>query len=347
LRGFPFLFGTPPISGRIVPPTLRAQIRKRRKVMGEMGEVVSELMEEEIVIPKGEEEDTLPGEGETPKEEPAPDPVQANIEELRQHSAGIQRALHEERKQRQNLQGRLEQITEMIAKAGEAKEGGKEETVSVNGQKIPIDFDEDGNPYLDVSKLDGLNKKDSAEIAMVNAQLFRQRMETENERVKSSVVQRNEAYQDAKARLDDAYGFLDGAFSYWVQANGINPKTMTIDDAIEVLSSDPQLTAEFNKRYPGVDIDIVLEGHDTKGKTVNPRKFERALKLFTQQPAKTDSLDALKKLNNKPNSFAAMTNQRSAGEKTLNDLADMSQESFNRLSDTDIEKILRVARQKE
>jgi hypothetical protein len=339
------------------------------------GEIEEPIDEEKLETDSSEKEgvkdpDTPSEEEEAEKQEPPTvESLQAKLDELEKANKGLQNDIYEARDERRGkigeLTGRLNQVTELIAKAREGKQGTAEEedqTVDVAGQKIPIKFDDDSNPYVDPKDLEHLTKSEVKEVEnkvdkIEQTQAVRDRNDAQTQAIQT-VLSSDEAYPNAFRSLDEAFKFLDTELEQIVREKDIDVKTLTPDGAMDLLEASESTMKAFRQKYPNADIETVIEGRMlTPNGQINTRKLRKALNALkapggdetTATTAETnkDKLKTLKAITSKPSNLSGMRNQRGTAGMSLDDMANITQEDFENMSDTDVAKLERLLRDEE
>lgn len=295
--------------------------------------------------------------------------LQEKIKELEKESIGRLKDLRSEREKRQALEAKVSTVTELIARSRAPKEAEPteaEETVKAGKKTIPVKFDDNGDPYIDVDDLKGLT---ASEVKSVEKQLgdkidrleqndvsTAQQLRIVNE-VKS-VLSMDEAYPQAFGKLEEAFQMMDQRVTALIERRGIDPKGLDLDQCIEILESDKTFMKEFKSKYPSVDVDTVIEARAlTPSNRVNRRKMVRALDALksTTETAnggakpedKKGGLSKTLKALTSARNLAGVKNQKGTRETSLVDLAELDIDDFMSLKDSDIKELERALRDDE
>ncbi|MBU0476376.1 MAG: hypothetical protein KKF62_19675 [Bacteroidetes bacterium] len=282
---------------------------------------------------------------EKPSKEPS---IEERLAELEKANAGLKSDLIKERGRRQTSDGRLHQLGEMITMAKEGKASSEEpmpEPEFPNGG-IPVQFNEDGNPYIDpkdlgriqkplVDKVDALGQKASLTDTQINYQ-----------RKLGNIIASDEAFEPASKKLSAAYSDLSKTFDKYIADNSLSPPT-SLDEAIEMIDSS-SVGKEFSGKYPNIRVDDVIEAF------TSPRKFKTALNAFVSigdtgelKKGGKGISPTLRALAKKAKSPVGVQNQSGKTGLGLDDIASINVEDFIGMSDADVAKIERALLQEE
>lgn len=298
-----------------------------------MGEPEKEEgLEKEVV----EEAELKEPSEETGEETPSPGAEEAipDMAELQRTISGLKKGISAERGKRQQLEGRIQTITSMLDMARERK---KEETPAEKKvDRIPVSFDEEGNPYVAPEQLEGLTSRQlkamEEKLARIEQSQGVNVQQSSVQRTIQSVVSEDTAYPASYSMLTRARTDLSQIASDYLQENDLQAPT-TIDAFLDLIE-EAGLDKVFMQKYPGVKPEIVAEAF------VHPRKLRKALKALSSSEAKdTGGINpTLKALSGKPGTLAGKRNQ---GAKTsgLDKLADLSTDDFLNLSDAEVAQL--------
>lgn len=294
--------------------------------------MAEEILENEL---ENEEEIVL-------ENEAAEDDLQAKVDALIKEKDGLYKEMIAERRTRQELksqsqalQEQFETVKQVLSEIKESKTSGKQK-----GSGIKLKYDDDGDPYIDPKDLEGFIAPVKERIEAVQGDSISQSIQLENTKRINTVLQSDPAYAEGYRAVQEAWGFLDGEFNKYVIQNGIDPKTLTLESALEMIESG-EIGQSFADKFPGLDIDTVSDAF-TVGSDglVNTRKLKKAVRLAS--PKKNQKMDNLKFVAGKPNNLATQPNRKGGSGRTLDDLADISVDDFMNLSDADVAKLERA-----
>ena len=291
------------------------------------------------------------------KPEESIESLSKRVEALAKEKDGMYKEMLSERKTRQELKGRLDAITELMAQAQANREkavnAGAEAAVEGSvktSQGIPVSFDENGNPF--VNPKDIPKGTDSAEMAALKKELaalknqqFYQQAVDKNQQILAGVLGKDERFPLAYAQVQQAYRYLDAATDHIIKSNGLDVDGVNLDDMLGML--EEEYGDEFDDKFPGLRMDLVVEAC-TSGANglLRPYKVQKALSVAANHLAGTtkgkQQLKNLQVLTGKPGNLSGMRNQKGTVGRTLGDIANMSVSDFERMSDADFDKLQRA-----
>ena len=277
--------------------------------------------------------------------------TQTKLSDLQKSFTGQFSALKEERGKRQNLQGRLEEISSTLKDIQAAKAEVKEEPDA--NLSIPVEIDEEGTATISQKVIDDLvaerlklleDKVGKVEAATTESD-NRTRQEKETSKIIDNIVAENETFPKAHNALNGAVKWLDERLIPKLEEDGFKttPPTGTILDVLD----GTEIESEFEKQFPGVSLDVIVRAHDSK------RDLRAALKHLSPEEEKAEEKDdktdmkTLASLAKKPSNLTGETNQKETRGLTLDMIASIDTEDMLEMSDDEIAKLLRVAEREE
>ena len=298
--------------------------------------------------------------------------LQSQVDGLLRANRGLKNDLVDQRGRRaqqeavsQQLQGKIDQISNTFSQALQARQGPEEipEEQRVPG-KLPVDFEDDGTPFVDTK---GIFDLQTGEMQKVQSQIQPNIQELQNQlaqltaytshkealdqqtRGLNALIGSNPSYPDGLKQLTGQWQALNSMFESFLSDNSL-PVPKSIDEAISVILSSPVKTA-FQKQFPNTDVELLTEAFTTPNQAILERKLKRMLDGITPQIPATqleqgmgETLTALAK---KPGNLSGVRNQAASAETTLSRVEAMSQDDFNKLSDSDMDKIHDLLAQEE
>jgi len=301
-------------------------------------EVSIETDEDVDIEDTGEEDDTAPTPGE---DDDTSTDVAAKLAELEDSNRGLVKSLTAQRGIRQDLQGQLDGIKEAL---DQFKTNAENNTGTVDdvGTSIPINFDDEGNPFLDPANLPTTQNADiqalQQEINALRATTNATAIETNERAALNNLLGEKEGYTKAHEEVTKAWTYLkDDIFDAYLVEKGIQaPKTA--DQAIDIAMGSKKIGEQFTKKFPTLNMESVLEAH----LIATPRYLRKALDLaLVDASSSHESLDLTK-----PTSLAAANSSGGdSAESLLSRVANMSNDEFGALDTKTMEKIDRLLAQ--
>jgi hypothetical protein len=293
--------------------------------------------------------------------------LKADLDKLSKANTGLRHALTEERNKRQTFEGRLQGISETFASALEKKQAAKEPEEPVEEpipDKIPIDFDDDGSPFMktqDILKLVKMRPADMENMSLpqlkklesqVNqiSSYFVQNQVSQVQRTEiDSLIRSNPEYPAQFQTLIGQWKQLNNMYDTYISENNL-PVPGSLDDAVHQIVSGP-VSKEFLKLNPNADLELLVEAFTTPNLKTQQRKLQKAmdnqLKITTKPDSNLEKQN-LSTLSKKPTNLGKITNQSSGNaDTTIERVAEMSLDDFLSLSDSDTAKIKSLLRKQE
>jgi hypothetical protein len=267
--------------------------------------------------------------------------IAKKMSELEIANKGLIKSLSAQRGIRQGLQEQLDEIKTAVATFKETKDL-ENELDDKKYSNIPIDFDEEGNLYLDTSKLMNLSTGDNAELLELKNQVDMLRNATTTMHTKASesealntLLSENEGYADAHKKVSSAWDYLkDDLFDDYLVKRGIAAPT-TADQAIDIALNSKTINDAFTKKFPSLNMESVLEAH----LIATPRYVRKALNLAITEANNTNELLD----TDRPASLArANSSGGEVNETLLARVANMPTEEFMNLDARTMAKIDRL-----
>jgi len=300
-----------------------------------------EVVEEEVVETdaKKTDEATPPPSGESD--------LMSRLEELERSNAGLKRAVSEERRGKQEVKGKLEQINSLLAESMQRKaEQPKEKAADL--PKIPVEVDENGNITIDPKYFKDLMKSQlgefTAPVKEIQEQVAATRQSQEQERafnkLVSEVLSEDDAYQSAYQKIQRGATWLNNQVVQLQEEHGIKG-FIDPDTALDALSGTV-IETEFNKAFPDLDFERTMKAYDSK------YSLRMALRSATVKPTKLQGKPGLdpekaKKVLGKPNSLARARDQKNVqGGISEDTLSGLSYEDIDNLTPAERDKLMKV-----
>lgn len=307
--------------------------------------------EEEVSAPPAEsadtadpkEEEVKPEEGEEPKpeEEPAKpvEPAQeaptaeqlaARVAELEKINNGLLQAKTassaKARQAQEALQAAQEQLK--LVQAQPKPDPKPEEETRQPVDRLKVEFDEDGNPYVPVESLP-VNQDLTQKVSELEKQLSdtAQNLKvSQEERVRAETLKNflseKDGYQEAYVQVKDQWEYIRRELFEQIVASKGLPKPQTQAEALEI-ASDPDFQAAFKTKFPTGDAESVMQAYLFGGRYFERKALDAILEKqtppSTHKPLPTD----------KPQPLATVTGASQAGDDDdLQKYADMSMDDF-------------------
>lgn len=267
--------------------------------------------------------------------------LQAQVDELNKEKHGLLKAKQAEVQKRQELSGRLNQLTETVNQILETRSAAAPQepaAAQASSKGIPITFDDDGEAFLahdDANaivapyqqRIDQLEKELQLSSASQNA-------EAEAERVKASIVGEDERYYLANSKYQAARKWVVDRVLDFQEAQGLSGE-VTSGFALDYIF-DNDSAEEFNQRYPGMNLVDVVTAEDSQHHfrtTLN--NIAEAVAPQTPEPTEPrQRMDGrFQKVLNKPSGLGSATNAQAGALTITEKVGNLSVDDIMNLSD--------------
>lgn len=289
-----------------------------------------------------------------PNDEPEDKPddryvsLEAKLDELANEKKGLYKELKGERQKRQELTGRLEQLTGTIqqiinSRSEQSKEDGTTEKKTVKG--IPVEFTEDGDALIPQDALASITKPYEEKIAALEKYLQTANHSQQKEKAADELINRliseDDRYPDAYRAYQKARTWVNDRVIDWMEDNNLEGE-MTSGQALDYVV-DKDMEEEFSKRFPGLDIERVVTAEDSQ--RLFRRMLENVAGTFdddqTNTNTKTDTRDEskVKKLMKKPSGLGSSSNAKAGDLSVIDKAADLTTDDIMGMSDKQIAEL--------
>lgn len=303
--------------------------------MGDNTDFLDEIVDDEANTPD-------PGDAILPQEEETPPPSKgfdpAVIADLEKKSKGFYDNMKEERRKRQDIQSELDRIKGTVAAILEMRK--QPAVVEELGKKpkfngLPVAETEDGELYVPSDHLQTVIAPYEQKIAALEQRLqqtnIQQNVETETQRVLQSIVGEDESFGPAFQKYQAARKWVNDRVIEYQRETGMRGQ-MTSGQALDTVFSDDSIEQEFTKRFPGFNVEDVVQAEDSQ------RLFRRTLKNISSvlQPKEPDKItnERFQRVLKKPAGLGSSTNAKGATLSISEKLGDLSPSDIMALTDS-------------
>jgi hypothetical protein len=279
--------------------------------------------------------------------------LRKEIDDLNKEKHGLLKNVKQERSRRQEISGRLSQLTDTVNGILEAKNkptGPAPEQDPKKG-KLPVTWTEDGEGFIQADKIDEMLTPYQERIAeleqMVQNSTARNSAEIEVEKIRQAIVGEDERYEPAYRKYQAARKWVVDQVTDFQRANDVG-RPITSGEALDYVFADKDLEAEFNSAYPNMDLTDIVTAEDSQ------RHLRRTLSnLATAMSPSEDQSNARKpdsrfqKVLNKPSALGNNANAKSGHESVLDKIHSLKAEDYMDLTDSQIDALLRAVAEEE
>jgi hypothetical protein len=276
--------------------------------------------------------------------------LQALVQANEKEKQGLLKAVKEERSKRQEMGGRLDQITNTLNSMLDQRETliqsqNQKDEATLKG--IPVEYDDDGDGYINAdNRLQEMISPHEEKVAALEKELAATRAavaaQNEYNETVNALIGENEAYEPAHRQYKTARKWISDKVADWSVQNGWRG-TMDSKEALTHVI-DEQFEEEFATRFPGMDAFTVTIAEDS------PKHFRRMLAqtakaLGDVQPAPKDS--RFQRVINKPSSLGKSANAGAEKTSLSERMGSLSATDLLSFGDAEIEALTNHLRKEE
>lgn len=319
--------------------------RERKESMTEEKDPVLEALESKIPDDpdkeEGDKKTSTPDEG--PNLEAQLKEMKTAHVELDKKFKGQFEALKAERGQRQDLQGKFDDLSTLLkGEVERRKSSDKEETVS----GIPVDIDDEGNATISkdilAELIDSKNKPLEEKIGEVETATSerdnRTTQESAAQKELAGILAEDDAFPQAHAQLTRIVSWIDERLLPKLEEEGY--KTVPTPGQILDILDGSSIETEFSKQFPDVELEKIVRSYDSK------RDLRSALKHVgvskTDDKNEKADMDSLKKIADKGSNLSGVQNQKDTRGMTLDKIASIDTEDILNASDDAVAEMLKI-----
>ena len=246
-------------------------------------------------------------------EEPKED-ISAKLTELEKAKRGLYRDLKQERAARQEMQQRLNEIRNFLYQQAMAKQSVEEKPQ----QGIPVEFDDEDNPVVPAEQVAQMAAQIAQqqvqpiaqELNQTRAQMLAAQRNKEIHRRIDAVLKEDEAYKEGFAKLNEQWKWAKERLEDLAEKAG---PPANKQQALEMLLT---LETDFQKQFPGMDYEAMLDAYTADSPGLMQRKLKKALSQFRKERPKINE-----KLLNQ-SGFSSSLNRGYGGKPDILDMTD-------------------------
>jgi uncharacterized coiled-coil DUF342 family protein len=248
--------------------------------------------------------------------------MKETIGKLEKEKSGLLKGVQEERRKRQEINGRLDQVTTTVNSILERREAALESQESKDSDTlkgIQVEFTEDGDAFVPLEKLSPLTEKYEEKIEALEEELNNTRnaqtsTQQYNQEVEAMVGKKPE-YQGAYQQYRYARKWVSDQLQDFIMDNGYD-RPLTSGEALS-FAIDENFRTEFASQFPDLDLVSIVTAEDS------PWHFEQMLEVTSTalndlKSAPSDS--RFQRVMNKPSTPGKSANAK-GGELSLVDRA--------------------------
>jgi hypothetical protein len=277
--------------------------------------------------------------------------LKAQVGASEKEKQGLLKAVKEERSKRQEMSGRLDQITNTLNSMLDQREQliaqsqAQKDEATLKG--IPVEYDDDGDGYINAdNRLKEMISPHEEKIAALEAELEQTRAavsaQNEYNETVNALVGEDEAYEPAHRQYKTARKWISDRVADWSVQNGWRGPMNSAEALTHVVDED--FENEFTERFPGMDAFTVTVAEDS------PKHFRRMLAQTAKAqsdvaPAPKDS--RFQRVINKPSSLGKSANAKGEAPSLSERMGNLSATDLLGFGDAEIEALTNHLRSEE
>jgi hypothetical protein len=274
--------------------------------------------------------------------------LQEQIEALNKEKHGLLQSAKSERRKRQEVSGRLNQLTDtvndILTKRNTAADILQQQAGPKTPAGIPVTFTDDGEAYVDPSKVQTLIEPYQSRINELERtiQLNNDRAANvmEADKVKNAIIGEDERFFTVNSRYQAARKWVNDQVIDFSRQNGINHE-LTSGQALDFVFNK-ELQDEFGERFEDIDLVDVVTAEDSQhhfrqmlANTADAMLSEPTPATTKLEPIRGDS--RFQKVLKKPSGLGNQANAK-AGALTISEkMASLTTEEILGLTDAQAE----------
>jgi hypothetical protein len=284
-----------------------------------------------------------------PKKDPEPglDPqeisdLKAQLAESQTAQKGLLKNVQEERRKRQEIKGRLDQVTTTVNSILEQRESlaaqSKSEKVEDTLKGISVEFTEDGDAFIPEEKLSAFTSRHEEKIAALEEELAAtkgvQASSMEYQQAVDAMVGEKPEYAPAHRQYQTARKWLSDKIVDWSINNNVN-RPLNSGEALTHVLND-EVAKEFKAQFPELDMVTITTAEDSPWHFKDMlAKTAEALNSIETKPTNS----RFRQVINKPSSLGQSANAKGGELSLAEKLASLSATDIMNLSDDQLNAV--------
>lgn len=303
-------------------------------------------------ILKDDNDDNGDGTGGLPANQDDISKLKAEIEELNKEKHGLLQGVKAERTKRQEINGKLSQLTDTVNGLLSRRDTAAQETIAeaANANRVkglPVTWTEDGEGFVDSSVLDEVLNPYKDKILQLEEQLQLSSRQssatTEAENVRRAIVGEDERYSAAYNKYQAARKWVVDQVTDFSRSNGVQ-RALTSGEALDNVFDNKDVESEFQSAFPGIDLEAIVTAEDSKRHFRNTMKsMANAMNPVEDRDPNANKIDSrFQKVLNKPSGLGNAANAKAGNLSVMDKLNSLSPDDIMGIDDATAEKLMRA-----
>lgn len=266
--------------------------------------------------------------------------LKGELTALKKESYGRLQETKNERSKRQNLQGRLETLTETVNGIIQQRQAGPTDALATVPGVIGVDESENGDLFIQEDKLKNLTAPLEDKINKLQQQLevttanLEQRDESQD--VINAIVGEDDSYGTAYTKYQSARRWVNDQVIDFQKDNNIQ-QALTSGQALDHVFDD-NLESAFVEKFPTLRLEDVVTAEDSQ------RHFRNTLRSIAADPTESNlkaknNDDTFRKVLQKPSTLGANKNAKGAELNVSEKLEGVDPQDIMKMTDKQIEAL--------
>jgi len=265
------------------------------------------------------------------------------IEDLKKEKFGLLQDVKGERRKRQEFKSELDNLKGTVSTILEqnANRSSSDQNDDSAKSRIPVEYTDDGDSFLSSNKIDEIlasrTQKYEEEINNLKRMLLDSTQQAQQnqaaDRALQSLLGEDERFGKAYTEYQKARDWANEKVIDYQEKNNITGFMNSVQALEHVFDKNSE--AEFEKQFPGYDLEAILLGGDS------PRLLRRALSNISESfdnPASNQD-DKFQKVLKKPSGLGQKANAKSNDDGITSSLGDISATDLLNLTDAQVKAL--------
>jgi hypothetical protein len=278
--------------------------------------------------------------------------LREEIDELNKEKHGLLQGVKAERSKRQEISGKLSQLTETVNGLLSNRDTAARKTIADatdanQAQGLPVTWTKDGEGFIKTEAIDEVLNPYKNKILELEQTLQisnnRNSANTEAEKVRRAIVGEDERYDKAYNKYQAARKWVVDQVADFAKQNNISV-ALSSGEALDNVFDDTDVESEFEVAFPGLDIEDIVTAEDSK------RHFRKTMSNMAEAMTPGEEIDPnAKKINSrfqkvldKPSGLADNANAKGGNLTVMDKLESLSAEDIMNIDDATADKLLKA-----
>jgi hypothetical protein len=277
--------------------------------------------------------------------------LKVEIEELNKEKHGLLQGVKAERTKRQEINGKLSQLTETVNGLLSNRDTAAQKTIAEasNANKakgLPVTWTEDGEGFVDNKVIEEILDPYKNKILELEEQVQltgkQATATTDAENVRRAIVGEDERYNTAYNKYQAARKWVVDQVTDFAKTNNIQ-RALTSGEALDNVFDNKDSESEFEAAFPGISLENVVTAEDSKRHFRNTMKGMADVLSPSEQNTPDAKLDSrFQKVLNKPSGLGDQANAKAGNLSVMDKLNSLSADDIMNIDDKTAEKLMQA-----